>query len=289
MIRAVIQRDFDVHRRIARQNAALHRFVDAFFNRRNVLARHRAADDLIHEFEARATRQRLDANPGVAELTAPAALFLMAAMHFGFAFDGFEIGNFRRRQDDIHAELTFQLFDDHFDMQLPHAGNQKFFGAFVALELQRHVFFHQAVQPHADFVFIAAIFRVDRKGNNRARHLIFRQQNPFRIQRQRVACAGFSQFHDCAEIADSQRRDFILLFALHAENMADAFFLFFGQIVQLSIGRHRSGIDPEQVDAPGKRVNKGFEHLRDHMCIRIKLAFGGVFRSGNHAFHRRPF
>ena len=50
-----------------------------------------AADDLVDELEAAAARQRLDLDPGVAELAAAARLLLELALRLGAALDGLAI------------------------------------------------------------------------------------------------------------------------------------------------------------------------------------------------------
>ena len=52
MVRTEMQRDFDVNHGVARQYALRDGLVNAFFNRRNVLARHGAAFDGINEHDA---------------------------------------------------------------------------------------------------------------------------------------------------------------------------------------------------------------------------------------------
>ena len=50
---------------------------DAFFDRRDVVSRDRAADDLFVEFEAAAARHRPDLEHDVAELAVATGLFLV--------------------------------------------------------------------------------------------------------------------------------------------------------------------------------------------------------------------
>ena len=55
----------------------------AFLDRRDELAGDRAADDVVDELEARAARQRLDAQVHLAELAGAAGLLLVAVVAFG--------------------------------------------------------------------------------------------------------------------------------------------------------------------------------------------------------------
>ena len=84
-----------------------------------------------------AARQRLHANPAVAELAVAAGLLLVAALHVGLSANGFAIRNFRRVQLDVDAVALLQAADDDLDMLLAAAGEQKFLGLRIAIEAQR--------------------------------------------------------------------------------------------------------------------------------------------------------
>ena len=60
-----------------------------------------------------------------------------------------------------------ELSDNDFDVLLAGAGEEKFLGLRVAGKTQRGVFLHNFMNGDADFVFIGARFRLDRKGNGR--------------------------------------------------------------------------------------------------------------------------
>ena len=83
MVRAVVELDAHVVDRIAGQDAARERFLDALVDRLDVLARNRAADRLVLELVAGAGRQRNEANLGVAVLAAAAGLAHEPAIAFG--------------------------------------------------------------------------------------------------------------------------------------------------------------------------------------------------------------
>ena len=78
VIGAVDQRHRDVDHRKA-ERAVLERVDHALLDRRDVVARHHAAGDLLLEHEAGAARQRLDVEHDVAELAVAAGLLLVAA------------------------------------------------------------------------------------------------------------------------------------------------------------------------------------------------------------------
>ena len=131
----------------ARQVALFGGFDDAFFDGRDEVPGDGSAEDFVVELELSAARQRLHANPAIAELAVAAGLLLVAALHVGLAADGFAIRNLGRVQLDIHAVALLQAADDHFDVLLPAAGQQELLGLRVAIKAQRRVLFEDACAP----------------------------------------------------------------------------------------------------------------------------------------------
>ena len=171
MIRAVVDGDFEIDHRKAGQKAVGGGFHDSFFDGGNEIARNRAAEDFVGEFELPAARQRLHANPAIAELAVAAGLLLVAALHVGPAANGFAIRNFRRVQLDVHAVALLQTADDHFDVLLAAAGQQKFLGLRIAIEAQRLIFFENPLDGVAQAIFILAALGRNREGDGRLRQV----------------------------------------------------------------------------------------------------------------------
>src|SRR4029077_15390378 len=73
------------------ERAVLERVDDALLHRRDVIARHHAALDLLTEGEARAARQRLYVEHDVAVLTVPARLLLVTAALHDALLDGLAV------------------------------------------------------------------------------------------------------------------------------------------------------------------------------------------------------
>ena len=103
-----------------------------------------------------AARQRLHADPAIAELAVAAGLLLVPALHVGLAANGFAIRNLGRVQFHVHAVALLQAADDDFDVLLPAAGEQKFLGLRIAIEAQRLVLFQNLVDRVAHAVFVVA-------------------------------------------------------------------------------------------------------------------------------------
>ena len=94
VIGAVDQLHRDVDHREA-ERPVLERVDDALLHRRDVVARHHAALDLLGEGEARAARQRLDVEHDVAVLAVAARLLLVAAALQDPLLDGLAIADRR--------------------------------------------------------------------------------------------------------------------------------------------------------------------------------------------------
>ena len=132
VIRAVEDRRLEVHHRVAGEEPAHPRFLDALLDGRHVLARDRAAEDVVDELEIAAARQRLDPDLAVAELSVAAGLLLVASVRLGRRGDRLAIRNPRRLEVHLDAESPLQLRDGDLDVQLPLAGEQQFVGLRIA-------------------------------------------------------------------------------------------------------------------------------------------------------------
>jgi hypothetical protein len=106
VVRAVGQRHPEIHHRVARQPAALRRFADPLLDGGPEVLRDRAAEDLVGELEAGAAGQRLELDPAIAELAAPAGLLLVRPLRGAdLLLDRFEVGNLGLLEDRFDAEL----------------------------------------------------------------------------------------------------------------------------------------------------------------------------------------
>src|SRR5205807_8153874 len=87
--------------RVAGEIAADARFLNAFFDGGDELARDRAAEDVVDEFEVRSAGERFDLDLAVAELAVAAGLFLVPPVRLGGGLDRLAVRNARRLA--IHA------------------------------------------------------------------------------------------------------------------------------------------------------------------------------------------
>ena len=90
--RAVVQGRLEVDDRIARDRPLVGDVPDTLLDAREELARHDPAHDALGERDA-AAGVRLELQPDMAELAAPAGLLLVAALDLGAAPDRLAIGD----------------------------------------------------------------------------------------------------------------------------------------------------------------------------------------------------
>ena len=83
MVLAVVELHLEVDHRVAREEALQARLLDALLDRRDEVLGDRAAEDVVDELEVRAARERLHADPAVAELAVAAGLLLVAPVGLG--------------------------------------------------------------------------------------------------------------------------------------------------------------------------------------------------------------
>ena len=144
MVRAIDQLDLDVHHRVSGQHAVLERFLDALLDRRDVLARDHAADDLVLEHEARARLGRLHVDDHMAVLS------LAARLPDELAFDlldalanGLAVRHLRPTDIRLDLELAHHAVDDDLEVQLAHARDDRLRRLLVRVDAERRVFLRQ--------------------------------------------------------------------------------------------------------------------------------------------------
>ena len=102
MVLAVVELDLEVHHGDSRPGSPLHaRLLDALLHRGDVVPGDGAAEDVVHELEVAAARQRLHPDLAVAELAAAAGLLLVPAVALGRGLDRLPVGDLRLLEVDL--------------------------------------------------------------------------------------------------------------------------------------------------------------------------------------------
>ncbi len=215
MVLAVDERDAEVDHRVARKHAALGGLLDALLDRRAVVLRDRAAEDLVHELETAALRERFDVDDADAELAASAGLFLVLAFDvLDLLLDRLEVGHLRRVQDRLDAELALHLRQRDLDVNLARARDEQLGGLRVAADAQDRIFLGQARQGRRDLLFVAFGLGFDGVGDGR-----FSERDRRVLDRrsgiaQRVGGQRFFELGHHADVAGVQLADHRKVLAL---------------------------------------------------------------------------
>ena len=108
VIGTVDERCADVHHRIAAKRAGFQRVADTAFDRRDVLLRDHAADDLIDELKAGTRLHGLEGHLAVAELAMAAGLPDITSFDRDGLCDGLLVCDLRTADRGFHMELADQ-------------------------------------------------------------------------------------------------------------------------------------------------------------------------------------
>ena len=143
----------------------------ALFHRADIVARHRAADHLFVEFEARAARHRLDLQHHVAELAMAAGLLLVAAALGDRFADGLLIADRGRLRFDVDAKAVLEPLERDAQMHLALPPQHDVVGLRVLDHRQRRILLVQPQQRLAELDVVLAVGRRERHRQHRRRRL----------------------------------------------------------------------------------------------------------------------
>ena len=206
VIFAVVKRGPEIHDGKASEKSAFGRSANALLHRRNPVFRNRSAENVIHEFDARAARRRFHADAAHAELAVSAGLFLVFSFGVGLAANRLAVRHFGRLQRQVHVIALVQFRHDDFDVLLSRPGQQELLGLRIARKMQRWVFFQDAVDGGTDAVLIGARLGLHGEGDRRLRKMRQRVMNRRGFVAQRIAGERVLQFRDRAELSGMQFR-----------------------------------------------------------------------------------
>src|SRR5207247_3504864 len=127
----------------------------SLLHRRNVVARHGTAEDVVHELEAAPARQGLGAEPDVAVLAAPARLLLVLALSLGASLDRLLVRNARGQQVDVHVVLALHALHDHLDVEAADARHEELLRLGVEMVVDRRVLLGDPRERARDLVLVA--------------------------------------------------------------------------------------------------------------------------------------
>ena len=172
-----------------------------------------AAHDLVVEDEPGAPRQRRDADPAVAVLTAAAGLLLVLPLPFRPAPQRLAIGDLRLADQRVHAELPRQTSHHDLEVPLTQAADQRLSQLRVVLVVERRILLVQLVQPRGELVFLAALLHLHRDRDHGLRERDLGQHDLVRLGGKRVVGMGVAQLGHDADVPRVQLGDLGALLA----------------------------------------------------------------------------
>ena len=191
MVRAVGEPGADVDERVAGEHAALHRLLDAGVDRRDVLARDDAALDLVDELVAAARAGRLERDDDVAVLAATTGLADVAHLDLlDRRGDRLAVRDLRLADVRLDVELAHHPVDEHLEVQLAHAADDRLAGLVVGVDAERRVLVGERAERLAQLVLVVLGLGLDRDGDHRLGELHPLEHD--RVRRARTACRRWS-------------------------------------------------------------------------------------------------
>src|SRR5713226_9338105 len=320
VVAAVDQNHGDIHHREAGQNAAIQRFADSGFNRRNEFARNGAAHNLVNKQEAmifveaplaarpandffrqrvqligrhfvhvfvRGARQWMQNNFAVAVLAAPAGLLDVFAFRFRFLANGFAVRDLRTADIRLHVVFAQHAVDDNFEMQFAHAGNQRLPGIRLGGHAEGRIFLREALHSHAKLVLVSLGLGLDGDGDYRRREINRFQNDLLLLVAKRVACIYALESYTSADVAGIHFVNLFALVGVHLQQAADTLAGALGRIENIAAGFQNAGIDADVGYMPDEWVGHDLEGKRGKWLIVGRAAQFGLFGIRVDALDRR--
>src|SRR5438034_332446 len=205
VVGTVVESHPEVDDRVAGVDPFLHAVADALLGGRDVVARHRAAEDVVHELEAAPARQRLDPEPDVAVLAAAARLLLVLALPLGAPLDRLLVRDARREQVHVHVVLALHALHDHLDVEAAHARDEELLRLGVVMVVDGRVLLGDARQRLRDLGLVPAPLGLDRQRDGRPGEDDPRQLEGLRLVAERVARQRLLELLGNADLAGAGR------------------------------------------------------------------------------------
>ena len=253
---------FHVDHLVTRQDAAFHGFSNTLIDRLNKFLGHRAADDIVHEFVARARRLRFEPNLGVTVLPAAAGLADVLALGFGFLANGFAVGHLRLAYIRLDLVLAHHAIDDDLQMQFTHAADDGLPTVRIGVNFEGWVFLGKTPQRHAHLFLIGLGLGLDRNRNDGNRKRNRFQRDGMGFVANRVARADVLQTNRGADIARQNLVDVFALVGVHLEQAANALGASTSGAKHRIAGLNLAGINANEGQLADKRISHDLESQR---------------------------
>src|SRR6185437_8355613 len=234
-------------------HAVVDRDLEAFLDARDVFLGYRAADHVVLELEARARRQRLEADLDAGELARAAALLLVRVVDLGRARDGLAIGDLRRADIGLDLELALHAVDDDFEVELAHPLNDGFAAFLVDRDAERRILGGETRQRLAHFFLVALGLRLNLNFDDRIRKLHALEYDSIVFVAQRIAGGRILQTREGDDVAGTRFLDVFAVIGVHQQHAADALAVVLDRIEHLAAGGEDAGVDTHEGERADER------------------------------------
>src|SRR5882762_6206910 len=275
---AVIEGDLHVHHRIAGDYPLLHAVADALLDGGDEVARDRAAEDVVDEFEPAPALHGLDAQPRVAVLAAPPGLLLVLALPLGAPLHRLLVGNARWQKVHIHVVLPLHALDDHLDVQASDTRDEELLRLRIEVVVDRRILLGDPRQRGRDLVLVATRLGLDRERDRRFGKRDLRERERLPLLGERVTRLRLLQLLRDADLTWPQRLDVLLRLALEPGDVAHPFPSAVRRIEERRVGPHGAAHDAEERELANMRIAERLEHQRRDRGLRVRGPGGGLLR-----------
>ena len=245
------------------------RLADAGVDRLDVLARDRAADDLVDELVARALLGRLELDDRVAVLALAAGLADEAAVALGGAPDRLAIGDLRLADVGGDLELADHPVDEHVEVELAHPGDERLGRLRVGVDPEGRILLGQALEGERELVLVGLRLRLDLDLDDRLREGHRLEDHAVIGIGQGVAGVGVLEPDRGGDVAGVDLVDLLAVVGVHLEDAPDPLLLALGRVEHVRAGLERARVDPEEGQLADERVGRDLEGERaERLAVR---------------------
>jgi hypothetical protein len=226
VVGAVLQRHLDVDHGVAGEHAVLHGLLAAGVDRGDVLARDATTGDGVDELVAALTLggagRGLDRDLDLGELARTTGLLLVRVVDaLDDLGDRLAVGDLRLADVGLDLELAAHAVDEHLEVQLAHAGDDRLAGLLVGADLEGRVLLRQALDRGAELLLVALGLGLDGHVDDRGGEVHRLQHDGLVGRAQRLARGGVLQTHHRDDLAGTDGRDLLTLVRVHLVDLAD--------------------------------------------------------------------
>src|SRR5579864_1917649 len=320
VVAAIDQYRGDVDHREASQDAVVQCFANTRFDRRNKLARNRAADNLVNEQEAvflvefplaartareflcygvqligghfvhvfmRGAGHRMQDDFAMTVLSAAAGLLNVFAFGFRLFANRFAVRHLRPTHIGLHVVFAQHAVHDNLEMKLAHAGDQRLPGVRLRRNAEGRILLREPLHGHAQLVLVRFRFRLDGYGNNRGGKIDGFENDLFLFVAEGVAGRYALQAHTRANVPSVHSVNFFALVGMHLEQAADTLAGALSRVVDIAAGLQHAGIDADVGNVSDEGIGHDFESQRGKRGIVRSAAQYHFIVLGVNAFERR--